>query len=484
MWRRTVFACRTLRKSAIPSPELHLRRWLLRDALKLRGCAATCLQSPRFLGSATSDQGDANKRANASTTGAHDQGAAGAAGAEAKAGDAGDKAIGFDSVLSRAASTAGDGLEGGTEGKDEAAGEAEVKADVEAEVEREAEEGIGFDSVAHNDEASTAGDASEVQAVLQAEAEPGDGAAGDAGVDATKAATAAVEGHAEEEASADDRGSESMAAEETAAPAPAKKPFSMSTAKLAKRVFLRNLPWKITEEELKEHMAQAGKVVSSTLLYEPDGLQRPSGCAVVEYATAAEAGQATAQLHDTMCGGRRIIVQPDRGKGVGGRTRPEEQPSSSIFVYNLAQDVTSKDLAELMSSVGEVKYAHIFTKAGQSKGCATITFASVDDARQALRSMNPFFLKGKASRLRWSREGKHRSRAEGREVVVSNLNQYTRWIDMKYHFSAAGDVNWVDMGNGTGLVRFETREAADKAIQQLNGTELLGSRISVSREAD
>ncbi|KAF0984239.1 hypothetical protein FDP41_007416 [Naegleria fowleri] len=72
-------------------------------------------------------------------------------------------------------------------------------------------------------------------------------------------------------------------------------------------------------------------------------------------------------------------------------------------------------------------------------------------------------------------------------VFVSNIAFSTTWMALKEHFSKVGAVKFVKIfedretkrPRGTGYVTFESPEAAKKAVETLNGTELEGRNIVV-----
>jgi len=103
------------------------------------------------------------------------------------------------------------------------------------------------------------------------------------------------------------------------------------------RLYVGNLPYTSTEEELSALFAQAGTVQSVTLIKDRD-TGRSKGFAFVEMASQAEAQKAIDQFHGTKLKERDITVNvarpreerdsrsrfnPDggRGGGRGGRSR-------------------------------------------------------------------------------------------------------------------------------------------------------------------
>ena len=78
----------------------------------------------------------------------------------------------------------------------------------------------------------------------------------------------------------------------------------------SKRVFVGNLSWEVSWQDLKDHMRKAGDVVHADVLKRRDG--KSSGGGIVEYATVREAKKAISELTDTDLNGRMIFVREDR----------------------------------------------------------------------------------------------------------------------------------------------------------------------------
>merc|ERR1719221_651683 len=89
----------------------------------------------------------------------------------------------------------------------------------------------------------------------------------------------------------------------------------------SRRVYVGNLAWETTWQDLKDFFRQAGNVVYSNVMKQDGG--RSQGCGIVEFETVKEARIAIRHLHDSELDGRLIFVREDRedkellGKGKG-----------------------------------------------------------------------------------------------------------------------------------------------------------------------
>ncbi len=90
------------------------------------------------------------------------------------------------------------------------------------------------------------------------------------------------------------------------------------------KLFVGNLPYTATEEELKEAFTAAGTVVSVKIIMDRD-TGRSKGFGFVEMSSEPEAGTAVEKLNNADYAGRPITVsiarpqEPRTGGGGGGR---------------------------------------------------------------------------------------------------------------------------------------------------------------------
>ncbi len=131
------------------------------------------------------------------------------------------------------------------------------------------------------------------------------------------------------------------------------------------RVYVGNLSWDVSWQDLKDHMRSAGDVSFAEVMQEADG--RSKGCGVVEFKTADEAKAAIDTLNDTELKGRMIFVREDRetGGGRGGGSGGggggfhsgggfRGGNSTAVYVGNLAYETSWQDLKDHMRKAGNV----------------------------------------------------------------------------------------------------------------------------------
>ena len=89
---------------------------------------------------------------------------------------------------------------------------------------------------------------------------------------------------------------------------------------MATKLYVGNLPFQTTNDELRDHFAQAGNVESVSVI-EDRMTGRSRGFAFVEMATPEEAANAIEQLNGKEFGGRNLTVneaRPRTDRGPGG----------------------------------------------------------------------------------------------------------------------------------------------------------------------
>src|SRR5215468_2415818 len=89
---------------------------------------------------------------------------------------------------------------------------------------------------------------------------------------------------------------------------------------MSTKLYVGNVPYETTEEDLTELFAKAGNVASVKIMRDRD-TGRPRGFAFVEMATDQDARNAIAQIHDQSFGGRTLTVNEARpmvARGGGG----------------------------------------------------------------------------------------------------------------------------------------------------------------------
>lgn len=90
---------------------------------------------------------------------------------------------------------------------------------------------------------------------------------------------------------------------------------------MGRKLYVGNLPYSVTEDELRELFSRSGAVDTVNVVRD-NATGRARGFAFVEMATDADAQKAITELHETQLGGRTLAVNEARPKpqfsGAGG----------------------------------------------------------------------------------------------------------------------------------------------------------------------
>lgn len=169
-------------------------------------------------------------------------------------------------------------------------------------------------------------------------------------------------------------------------------------------VYVGNLAYETSWQDLKDHMRAAGNVDKADVLKGDDG--RSKGCGIVIYQKPAEAARAIRELQNTQLHGRPIFVREDREQGGhhgGGHHRggyqnrhnnsymqgtPAEE-GCQLFVGNLSWETGWRELKDHFRQCGEVDRAEVAEGSdGRKRGFGLVRFHSAKDAQAAIGKLN------------------------------------------------------------------------------------------------
>ncbi|XP_030460566.2 polyadenylate-binding protein RBP47-like [Syzygium oleosum] len=183
-----------------------------------------------------------------------------------------------------------------------------------------------------------------------------------------------------------------------------------------------------------------------------------------------------------------------------GDKRSENAPDLSIFVGDLAADVTDSLLHETFANkYPSVKAAKVVfdVNTGRSKGYGFVRFGDESERSQAMSEMNGVYCSSRPMRIgaatprkssgyqsQYSSQGGYSSNGASSQsfqsdgdsanttIFVGGLDPSVNDEDLRQQFSQYGEIVSVKIpsGKGCGFVQFANRSNAEEALQKLNGT--------------
>jgi len=185
------------------------------------------------------------------------------------------------------------------------------------------------------------------------------------------------------------------------------------------KLFVGNLTWDTTSEQLEAYFSKVGVVASAEVIYKQDTHPpRSRGWGIVEMEDI-DAATAALDLDDTEIDGRAIKVQFQKSKARATR-KPrraardtkrvlredvDAAPSKSIYIGNLPWSYGDEDLSELFGDFGVVDAEVKQGFDGRSRGYGIVTFDSMDDAGKAIEAVNNTDCGGRNVVVRFDRGG-------------------------------------------------------------------------------
>jgi polyadenylate-binding protein len=177
--------------------------------------------------------------------------------------------------------------------------------------------------------------------------------------------------------------------------------------------------------------------------------------------------------------------------GGGASEGPTHFQTPSLYVGDLAPDTSESQLFEVFSAVGPVASIRVCRDAvtRRSLGYAYVNFHQLADAERALDTMNFSTIRGRPCRIMWSQRDPSLRRSGVGNIFVKNLHMSIDNKQLYDTFSLFGNILSCKVvtdresgdSKGYGYVHYETQEAANAAIEKLDGMLIDGQEVQVGQ---
>ena len=167
-----------------------------------------------------------------------------------------------------------------------------------------------------------------------------------------------------------------------------------------------------------------------------------------------------------------------------------QYPMASLYVGDLHPGVTESMLYNKFSAAGPVLSIRVCRDAitRRSLGYAYINYSQPADAERALDTMNFDVMNNKPIRIMWSQRDPTVRRSGNGNIFIKNLDSHIDTKSIYDTISMFGSIlsckiacDEEGKSKGYGFIHFETEEAAQKAIDKVNGMSLDNKVVFVGK---
>lgn len=259
-------------------------------------------------------------------------------------------------------------------------------------------------------------------------------------------------------------------------------------------LYVGNLDHSVKEELICALFSQMGPVKSCKVI-------RDSGSdpyAFVEYHHHTAAATALSAMNKRVFLEREMKVNWATSSA-GNQPKTDTSQHHHIFVGDLSPEIETDTLREAFAPFGEISNCRIVRdpQTLKSKGYAFVSFVKKSDAESAIQSMNGQWLGSRAIRTNWSTRkppapmGKNVKTADYEEIYnktsPTNTTVYCGGFsanvltdDIIYkHFGQFGHIQDIRVfkDKGYAFIKFTTKEAAARAIEGTNNSDVYGHTV-------
>ncbi|KAF3452545.1 hypothetical protein FNV43_RR02978 [Rhamnella rubrinervis] len=282
-----------------------------------------------------------------------------------------------------------------------------------------------------------------------------------------------------------------------------------TTVEEVRTLWIGDLQYWVDENYLNTCFAHTGEVISIKIIRNKITGQ-PEGYGFVEFVSHAAAERILQTYNGTQMPGTEQTFRLNWASFGIGERRPDAGPEHSIFVGDLAPDVTDYLLQETFrAQYPSVRGAKVVTdpNTGRTKGYGFVKFSDETERNRAMTEMNGVYCSTRPMRISAATPKKTTGfqqpyaapkavypipayttpavpvlpadyDANNTTIFVGNLDPNITEEELKQTFLQFGEIVYVKIpvGKGCGFVQFGTRTSAEEAIQRMQG-KMIGQQI-------
>ncbi|XP_047153711.1 polyadenylate-binding protein RBP47B'-like [Vigna umbellata] len=283
-----------------------------------------------------------------------------------------------------------------------------------------------------------------------------------------------------------------------------------STIEEVRTLWIGDLQYWVDEAYLSHCFAHTGEVLSIKIIRNKMTGQ-PEGYGFIEFVSHAAAERVLQTYNGMQMPGTEQTFRLNWASFGIGERRPDAGPEYSIFVGDLAPDVTDYLLQETFRAhYHSIRGAKVVTdpNTGRSKGYGFVKFSDENERNRAMTEMNGVYCSTRAMRISAATPKKSTSSyaaepapftkpvfqapaytapvqvqppeydVNNTTIFVGNLDPNVSEEELKQNFLQFGEIVSVKIppGKGCGFVQFRTRASAEEVIQRTQGM-MIGQQV-------
>ncbi|GJX76966.1 polyadenylate-binding protein RBP45-like protein [Tanacetum coccineum] len=284
----------------------------------------------------------------------------------------------------------------------------------------------------------------------------------------------------------------------TSAPAP-----QPASADEIRTLWIGDLQYWMDEQYLLTCFAQTGEVVSAKVIRNKQ-TQQSEGYGFIEFVNRAAAERHLQAYNSTLMPNVEQVFRLNWASFGGGEKKQDDTPDYTVFVGDLAADVTDYTLQETFSAhYTSVKGAKVVTDrlTGRTKGYGFVKFGDESEQMRAMTEMNgrlcstrpmrigPAANKKSVGTQQYAKASYQNTQGTPNEDDPNNTTVFVGGLDpnvtdehLKQVFSQYGQLVHVKIpvGKRCGFVQFAERSCAEEALRMLQGTQFGGQTVRLS----